>query len=163
VYVDIVNPDNSVDIVTSYELDDRGIGLRFPAEAREYFFSQTTSLAVGPTWPPIGWAPGLLSQLEVGYKVIEAYSWSQSGAEFQIAWSYTSTVSQAFTEHNCLPVKLKKNQTGFNHEDWLRELCHIKCTDGSEVLDSIIRVGDTSETSVFFYRNTLRHNDHLSF
>jgi hypothetical protein len=49
----------------------------------------------------------------------------------------------------------------FNHDDCLRELWHIKCTDASKLLDPMIRVSDTCETSVFLYRTTLRHN-HLS-
>jgi hypothetical protein len=81
--------------------------------------------------------PGLLPQLAVRYKAIEPYSWSQSGAEFQTAWSYTSTVSPAFSEHNSSPVKTKQIKPVSTMRIVFGGLWHIKCTDGSKLLDSV--------------------------
>jgi hypothetical protein len=47
---------SSVGIATGYRLDDRMIGVRFPAGGWEVFSS-----ALGPTQPSIQWVPGVLS------------------------------------------------------------------------------------------------------
>jgi hypothetical protein len=44
-----------------YGLDDQGIGVRFPAGARDSLFSITSRPALGPTKPPTQWAPEVAS------------------------------------------------------------------------------------------------------
>jgi hypothetical protein len=39
-------------------MDDRGIGVRFPAGERDVFFPTASRLALGPTQLPIQWVPG---------------------------------------------------------------------------------------------------------
>jgi hypothetical protein len=51
--------DNSVGIVTGCGLDVRGIRVRFAGGARYFFiFSTVPGPSLGPTQPPIQWAPG---------------------------------------------------------------------------------------------------------
>jgi hypothetical protein len=51
----------SVSIATGYGLDNWMIGVRFPVGAGNFFFNTMSSLALGPTQPPIHWIPGALS------------------------------------------------------------------------------------------------------
>jgi hypothetical protein len=43
--------DRSVGIVTSHELDDRGVEVQFPAGARVFLFSTASRPALGPSSP----------------------------------------------------------------------------------------------------------------
>jgi hypothetical protein len=45
--------------VSNYELDDRAIGVRSPAGAKD--FSYSLFAALEPTQPPVQWVPGVLS------------------------------------------------------------------------------------------------------
>jgi hypothetical protein len=46
---------------TGYGLDDRLIGVRFPAGVGNFFSDTMTKPALGPTQPPLQWVPGALS------------------------------------------------------------------------------------------------------
>jgi hypothetical protein len=50
---------SSGSIVSDYGLDDRAIGVRSPAGAKD--FSSVSRPALGPTQPPVQWVPGVLS------------------------------------------------------------------------------------------------------
>jgi hypothetical protein len=50
---------SSGSIVSDYGLDDRAIGVRFPAGAKD--FSSVSRPALGPTQPSVQWVPGVLS------------------------------------------------------------------------------------------------------
>jgi hypothetical protein len=47
--------------VSDYGLDDRAIGVRFPAEQRIFPLTSVSRPALGPTQPPVQWVPGVLS------------------------------------------------------------------------------------------------------
>jgi hypothetical protein len=70
-------------IATSYWLDDRMTGVRFPAGAGNFSLRHRVQ-------PPIEWVSGALS-LEVKQPVHEADHSPPPVAEFKNAWSYTST------------------------------------------------------------------------
>jgi hypothetical protein len=50
--------DSSVGIAMGYGLDSRG---SIPGRCKIFFFSTVSTLALGPTQPPIQWVPGVLS------------------------------------------------------------------------------------------------------
>jgi hypothetical protein len=41
-------------------LEGRGVGVRFPAGARDFYLLRNGRPALGPTQPPIQWVPGAL-------------------------------------------------------------------------------------------------------
>jgi hypothetical protein len=47
--------------VSDYELDDRAIGVRSPAGAKDFSLSSVARPALEPTQPPAQWEPGVLS------------------------------------------------------------------------------------------------------
>jgi hypothetical protein len=47
--------------VSDYGLDDRAIGVRSPAGAKDFPLSSVFIPALGPTQPPVRWVPGVLS------------------------------------------------------------------------------------------------------
>jgi hypothetical protein len=47
--------------VSDYGLDDRAIGVRSPAEAKDFPLASVSRPALGPTQPPVQWVPGVLS------------------------------------------------------------------------------------------------------
>jgi hypothetical protein len=49
---------SSGSIVSDYGLDDRAIGVRSPAGAKD--FSSVSRPTLGPTQPPVQWVPGVL-------------------------------------------------------------------------------------------------------
>jgi hypothetical protein len=49
--------DSSVGIATSYDLDNRGVGIRFPVGSRIFSTTRRTDLLWGPTLPSIQWVP----------------------------------------------------------------------------------------------------------
>jgi hypothetical protein len=63
-----------------YELDDRGVGVLFSVRTRDFVFSITSRLALGPTQTPIQWVPGAVSP-EVKRLVHEADHSLLSSAE----------------------------------------------------------------------------------
>jgi hypothetical protein len=54
-----MEPGSSGSIVSDYALDDRAIGVRSPAGAKD--FSSVSRSALRPTQPPVQWVPGVLS------------------------------------------------------------------------------------------------------
>jgi len=54
-------PGSSVSIVSDYGLDDRAIGVRSPAGAKDFPLASVSRPALGPTQPPVQWVPGVLS------------------------------------------------------------------------------------------------------
>jgi hypothetical protein len=48
-------PGSSVSILSGYGLDDRAIGVRSPAGAKDFYSN------LWPTQPPVRWVPGVLS------------------------------------------------------------------------------------------------------
>jgi hypothetical protein len=52
---------SSGSIVSDYGLDDRAIGVRFPAGAKIFPLASVSRPALGPTQPPLQWVPGALS------------------------------------------------------------------------------------------------------
>jgi hypothetical protein len=47
--------------VSDYGLDDREIGVRSPAGAKDFPLASVSRPALGPTQPPVQWVPGVLS------------------------------------------------------------------------------------------------------
>jgi hypothetical protein len=47
--------------VCDYGLDDRAIGVRSPAGAKDFPLSSVSRPALGPAQPPVQWVPGVLS------------------------------------------------------------------------------------------------------
>jgi hypothetical protein len=52
---------SAVGTETGYGLGDQGVGVRVPGGVKHFYFSIPSRLALGPTQPPIQWAPGALS------------------------------------------------------------------------------------------------------
>jgi hypothetical protein len=52
---------SSGSIVSDYGLDDRAIGVRFPAGQRIFPVASVSRPALGHTQPPVKWVPGVLS------------------------------------------------------------------------------------------------------
>jgi hypothetical protein len=77
--------------VTGYGLDDRVIGVRFPAEAMSFL----SRPAVDPTQPPMQWVQGTLS-LELKRPGHEADTSPPPSTEVKNAWSYTSMPQYVF-------------------------------------------------------------------
>jgi hypothetical protein len=48
-------------IVSDYGLDDRAIGVRSPAGAEDFPLASVSRPALGPTQPPVQWAPVVIS------------------------------------------------------------------------------------------------------
>jgi hypothetical protein len=48
-------------IMSDYGLDDRAIGIRSPAGAKDFPLTSVSRPALGPTQPPVQWVPGVLS------------------------------------------------------------------------------------------------------
>jgi len=70
------------------------IGIRFPAEIWVFFISTVSKLALGPTQPAVHWVTRTLS-LQVKQQGHDTDYSPPSSAEFNNAWSYTSTPSYA--------------------------------------------------------------------
>jgi hypothetical protein len=52
---------SSVSIVSDYGLDDRAIGVRSPAGAKDFSSSLCVQTGSGATQPPVQWVPGVFS------------------------------------------------------------------------------------------------------
>jgi hypothetical protein len=86
---------SSVCAALGYGLEDRGSRVRFPAGAGNFFFTNESRTALGPTQPPIKWVPGALS-LGLKRQGREADHSPPSSAEVKNAWSYISTLQYVF-------------------------------------------------------------------
>jgi hypothetical protein len=91
------------------EVADRYTALRFHWMLSVIYFTTVSTTALGPTQPPIQWAPGALS-LGVRRPVREADHSPPSSVEAKNAWSCTSTLSQYVFMAWCL-VKHRDNFT----------------------------------------------------
>ena len=150
--VHFINPGTSV----GYELDEWGIGLRFPAATADCFFSKTRSLQWGP--------PSLLFY---GCRAsFHSRKWSikrsKRKADHNLVprlriHGVTPPLSHALTEYNSWLVKI--TQTHFNREYVFRNYDPyiISVPTFQSSLAPSYRWVNTSETSVFFYRTTRRH------
>jgi hypothetical protein len=63
---------SSVSIVSDYGLDDRVIGVRSPAGAKDFPLASVSRPVLRPTQPPIQWLPGVLSP---GQSAAGAWRW----------------------------------------------------------------------------------------
>jgi hypothetical protein len=54
-------PESAICLVTSYGLEDQGVGVQVPVGGKNVHFSLSFRPALGPTQPPIQWVPGALS------------------------------------------------------------------------------------------------------
>jgi hypothetical protein len=78
-----------VGIAAGYGLDDRRGRSSNPGRVKNFLFSMSSRLDLGPTQPPILWVPGILS-LEVKREGREADHSSPTSAEDKKTWIYTS-------------------------------------------------------------------------
>jgi hypothetical protein len=85
--------DSVVGIATGYGLDDRGVRFRVPVGSR--IFSTSSRPALGPTQPPIQYAPGTLSTA-VKRQRREADHSPPASAEVKKTWIYTASLPYAF-------------------------------------------------------------------
>jgi hypothetical protein len=67
--------------VSDYGLDDRAIGVRSPAGAKD--FSSLSRPALGPTQTPVQWVPGVLSPGVKSRPGRDAYHSPPSSAEVE--------------------------------------------------------------------------------
>jgi hypothetical protein len=81
---------SSVGIVLGYWLDDRVVGVRFPAGLGIFLFDTVSGPALGPTQPPIQWVSLALS-LGLKQPGCEVDHSLPSSAEVKNAWGYTCT------------------------------------------------------------------------
>jgi hypothetical protein len=63
---------SSVSIVSGYGLDDQGIGVRSPAEAKDFPLTSVSRPALRPTQRPVQWVPGVHSS---GQSAAGAWHW----------------------------------------------------------------------------------------
>jgi hypothetical protein len=86
--------DSAVGIASVYGLNDPGVGIRVPVEAR-IFSSRSSRPVLGPTQPPVQWVPGALSP---GKKLPgrEADHSPPTSADVKKTWIYTSTSPYVF-------------------------------------------------------------------
>jgi hypothetical protein len=88
--------DSAVGIATGYGLDDRGVGIRVPmGGSKNFYFSMSSTPALGPTQPPMQWVPGALSPRVKRAGRETDHSPSTSG-EVKKTWVYTSTPPYIF-------------------------------------------------------------------
>jgi hypothetical protein len=87
------SPDSVVGIATGYGLNDRGVGVRVPAGARN--FSTSFRPVLGPTHPLVQCVPGVLSP-GVKRPGSDADLSPPPSAEVKRIWIYTSTTPYAF-------------------------------------------------------------------
>jgi hypothetical protein len=89
-----LSQENSVGTVTSHGIG--GPGLKCWSEQGIFLFSQTSRLALGPTYPPVHWAPGLFFSgvMQPGCDTDHS---PPLGAEAKNEWSYTLLHLHAFT------------------------------------------------------------------
>jgi hypothetical protein len=94
-------------IALGYRLGDWGLESR--KELGILLFTTACGSALGPTQPPVQWAPGALS-LRVKRPGREADHSLSSSAEVKNAWNYTSTPQYAsIAEGNCLLNLVRKH------------------------------------------------------
>jgi hypothetical protein len=82
--------DSAVGIATGYGLDHRRGRSSSPGGGKNFQFSMSSRPVLGPTQPPIQWAPGVLSP-EVKLPEREADHSPPTRAEVKKSWVYTCT------------------------------------------------------------------------
>jgi hypothetical protein len=87
--VNLGSRDSIGGIVTSYGLDDHRVRVRVPVGSRIFLFTSST-LALGPTQPPLHWVPGALSP-GVKQPGREVDNSPPTSAEIKKMWIYTCT------------------------------------------------------------------------
>jgi hypothetical protein len=87
--------DSSVDIETSYGLDDREVGVPSPGRIKNFFFSTSPRPSLGPTQPPIQRVTGAFTP-GVDRPGLEADHSPPTSAKVKNMWMYTSTPPYAF-------------------------------------------------------------------
>jgi hypothetical protein len=92
-YMYLVSRDSVVGIATSYELDDRRVGVRVPVGPR--IFSTSSKPALRSTQPPIQWVPGALLP-GVKRQGRDADHSPPASAQVKKMWIYISTPPYAF-------------------------------------------------------------------
>jgi hypothetical protein len=86
---------SAVGIVTSYGLDDWGLGVRVPAGWRIFSSPNRPDRLWGPLQTPVQWVPGVVS-LSVKRQGREADHSPPASAEVKKMWIYTSTPPYVF-------------------------------------------------------------------
>jgi hypothetical protein len=79
----------------SIALDGRGVRVRVPVGVKNFILSTSFQPALGPTQPPIQWAPGAISP-RVNRPGREADHSPPNSADVKNTWIYTSTPPYAF-------------------------------------------------------------------
>jgi hypothetical protein len=84
--------DSAIGIATGYGLNDEGYRSSNPSRVKNFLFSTSSRLTLGPTQPPIQWVLGALSP-GVKRQGREADHSPPASAEVKKIWIYTFTPS----------------------------------------------------------------------
>jgi hypothetical protein len=89
--------DSAVGIATTYELNDRGVGVPSPGRVKNFLVSTSFRPTLGPTQPHIEWVPGTFT-LGVKRPGREADHSPPTSVEVKKTWVYISTSPYVITE-----------------------------------------------------------------